>query len=160
MKQLKKSGSEHRSGSYEYFDYGELLKGIGNVISGLTLFVSAIAGISLLIAGVGVMNMMYISASERSQEIGIRMAVGATPAEIMKQFLLESVMLTLTGGIIGLLVGAMDAWLIAMFLPFKPVVTVGSIVGTFAISSIVGIVFGLLPAKSAANKNLIDILKS
>ena len=126
----------------------------------LTLFVSAIAGISLLIAGVGVMNMMYISASERSQEIGIRMAVGATPAEIMKQFLLESVMLTLTGGIIGLLVGAMDAWLIAMFLPFKPVVTVGSIVGTFAISSIVGIVFGLLPAKSAANKNLIDILKS
>ncbi|MBE7901824.1 FtsX-like permease family protein, partial [Paenibacillus polymyxa] len=83
----------------------------GNVISGLTLFVSAIAGISLLIAGVGVMNMMYISASERSQEIGIRMAVGATPAEIMKQFLLESVMLTLTGGIIGLLVGAMDAWL-------------------------------------------------
>ena len=160
MKQLKKSGSEHRSGSYEYFDYGELLKGIGNVISGLTLFVSAIAGISLLIAGVGVMNMMYISASERSQEIGIRMAVGATPAEIMKQFLLESVMLTLTGGIIGLLVGAMDAWLIAMFLPFKPVVTVGSIVGTFAISSIVGIVFDLLPAKSAANKNLIDILKS
>ena len=160
VKQLKKSGSEHRSGSYEYFDYGELLKGIGNVISGLTLFVSAIAGISLLIAGVGVMNMMYISASERSQEIGIRMAVGATPAEIMKQFLLESVMLTLTGGIIGLLVGAMDAWLIAMFLPFKPVVTVGSIVGTFAISSIVGIVFGLLPAKSAANKNLIDILKS
>ncbi len=100
-----------------------------------------------MIAGVGVMNMMYISASERSQEIGIRMAVGATPAEIMKQFLLESVMLTLTGGIIGLLVGAMDAWLIAMFLPFKPVVTVGSIVGTFAISSIVGIVFGLLPAK-------------
>ena len=160
VKQLKKSASEHRSGSYEYFDYGELLKGIGNVISGLTLFVSAIAGISLLIAGVGVMNMMYISASERSQEIGIRMAVGATPAEIMKQFLLESVMLTLTGGIIGLLVGAMDAWLIAMFLPFKPVVTVGSIVGTFAISSIVGIVFGLLPAKSAANKNLIDILKS
>ena len=113
-----------------------------------------------MIAGVGVMNMMYISASERSQEIGIRMAVGATPAEIMKQFLLESVMLTLTGGIIGLLVGAMDACLIAMFLPFKPVVTVGSIVGTFAISSIVGIVFGLLPAKSAANKNLIDILKS
>lgn len=99
VRQLKKSGSERRSGEYSYFDYGELLKGIGNVISALTLFVSAIAGISLLIAGVGVMNMMYISASERSQEIGIRMAVGATPAEIMKQFLLESVMLTLTGGV-------------------------------------------------------------
>ncbi|MFK5279197.1 ABC transporter permease, partial [Lacticaseibacillus paracasei] len=77
VRQLKKSGTERRNGSYQYFDYGELLKGIGNVISGLTLFVGAIAGISLLIAGVGVMNMMYISASERSQEIGIRMAVGA-----------------------------------------------------------------------------------
>jgi putative ABC transport system permease protein len=106
------------------------------------------------------MNMRYISASERSQEIGIRMAVGATPAEIMKQFLLESVMLTLTGGVVGLIVGALTAWIIAMFLPFKPVVTLGSIIGTFAISSIVGIVFGLLPAKSVANKNLIDILKS
>lgn len=160
VRQLKKSGSERRSGEYSYFDYGELLKGIGNVISALTLFVSAIAGISLLIAGVGVMNMMYISASERSQEIGIRMAVGATPAEIMKQFLLESVMLTLTGGVVGLIVGALTAWIVAMFLPFKPVVTLGSVIGTFAISSIVGIVFGLLPAKSAANKNLIDILKS
>ena len=77
------------------------------MISGLTLFVGAIAGISLLIAGVGVMNMMYISASERSQEIGIRMAVGATPAEIMKQFLLESVMLTLTGGVVGLVLGGL-----------------------------------------------------
>ncbi|WP_406531314.1 ABC transporter permease [Lacticaseibacillus paracasei] len=160
VRQLKKSGTERRNGSYQYFDYGELLKGIGNVISGLTLFVGAIAGISLLIAGVGVMNMMYISASERSQEIGIRMAVGATPAEIMKQFLLESVMLTLTGGVVGLVLGGLIAWMITAFLPFKPVITLGSIIGTFAISSIVGIVFGILPAKSAANKNLIDILKS
>lgn len=160
VRQLKKSGTERRNGSHQYFDYGELLKGIGNVISGLTLFVGAIAGISLLIAGVGVMNMMYISASERSQEIGIRMAVGATPAEIMKQFLLESVMLTLTGGVVGLVLGGLIAWMITAFLPFKPVITLGSIIGTFAISSIVGIVFGILPAKSAANKNLIDILKS
>ncbi|WP_143875589.1 FtsX-like permease family protein, partial [Oenococcus oeni] len=80
---LKKKGSHRNKGEYSFTDMGELLSGIGKVISALTYFVSAIAGISLFIAGIGVMNMMYISVSERTQEIGIRLAVGASPRDIM-----------------------------------------------------------------------------
>ncbi|WP_330664298.1 ABC transporter permease, partial [Anaerostipes caccae] len=77
------------------------MKGIGSVINSLTYFISAIAGISLFIAGIGVMNMMYISVSERTREIGIRLAIGATPKNILFQFLLEAVLLTGIGGLIG-----------------------------------------------------------
>ncbi|WP_143808057.1 ABC transporter permease, partial [Oenococcus oeni] len=98
---LKKKGSHRNKGEYSFTDMGELLSGIGKVISALTYFVSAIAGISLFIAGIGVMNMMYISVSERTQEIGIRLAVGASPRDIMNQFLLEAVLLTTFGGLIG-----------------------------------------------------------
>nr|WP_239643112.1 ABC transporter permease [Oenococcus oeni] len=156
---LKKKGSHRNKGEYSFTDMGELLSGIGKVISALTYFVSAIAGISLFIAGIGVMNMMYISVSERTQEIGIRLAVGASPRDIMNQFLLEAVLLTTFGGLIGFGLGVGSAWLFSLLLPFKAVTTFGSFILAFSVSTIVGIIFGILPAKQAANKNLIDILK-
>ncbi|GAJ27105.1 cell division protein FtsX [Liquorilactobacillus sucicola DSM 21376 = JCM 15457] len=156
---LKKNGSSRKTGSYEYTDMGSLLSGISKVISSLTYFISAIAGISLFIAGIGVMNMMYISVSERTQEIGIRLAVGASARSIMLQFLLEAIMLTVFGGLLGFLIGWGTAALISLALPFKAIVTVSSFLLAFGVSSLVGIVFGLLPAKQAANKNLIDILR-
>lgn len=156
---LKKNGSSRKAGSYEYTDMGSLLSGISKVISSLTYFISAIAGISLFIAGIGVMNMMYISVSERTQEIGIRLAVGASGRSIMLQFLLEAIMLTVFGGLLGFLIGWGTAALISLALPFKAIVTFGSFLLAFGVSSLVGIVFGLLPAKQAANKNLIDILR-
>ncbi|WP_415588984.1 ABC transporter permease [Liquorilactobacillus ghanensis] len=159
VKYLKKHGSQHKQGSYEYFDIGSMLKSVAKVIDALTVFISAIAGISLFIAGIGVMNMMYTSVAERTQEIGIRLAVGAQPRTIMLQFLLEAVMLTVTGGLLGFLLGVGLAKGISLALPFKAVVTFSSFLLAFGVSALVGILFGLLPAKQAANKNLIDILR-
>lgn len=159
VKFLKKNGTQHKNGHYEYFDLGKLLKSISKVIDELTIFISAIAGISLFIAGIGVMNMMYTSVSERTQEIGIRLAVGAQPNSILLQFLLEAVMLTVSGGLLGFALGGLLAKLISLALPFKAILTLNSFLLAFGVSAFVGIVFGILPAKQAANKNLIDILR-
>ncbi|MDR2660980.1 MAG: ABC transporter permease [Lactobacillaceae bacterium] len=157
--QLNKKGSHHNDGTYEFFDMQSLLKGIGTVIQGITYFIVAVAGISLFIAGIGVMNMMYISVSERTQEIGIRMAVGASQRQILWQFLIEAMMLTLIGGMIGYLSGVGIAMLVSIFLPFKASVSISTFLLAFGTSTIVGLIFGILPAKTASNKNLIDILR-
>ncbi len=159
VKLLQQSGSQRSLGDYYYFDAGALLSGISKVIKGLTYFISAIAGISLFIAGIGVMNMMYISVSERTKEIGIRLAIGATPTLIMWQFLLEAIILTVSGGLIGFALGYGTAVLISLMLPFNPVITLNTFFLAFGVSSSVGLVFGILPAKQAADKNLIDILR-
>ncbi|MBN7274224.1 FtsX-like permease family protein [Ligilactobacillus pobuzihii] len=159
VKFLKKRGLSRHSGSYEAIDMGKALKQISSVINALTYFISAIAAISLFIAGIGVMNMMYISVSERTQEIGIRLAVGAKPSNIMLQFLLEAVMLTLSGGLLGFVFGWGLASLISLALPFNASVSLGSFLLAAGVSSGVGIVFGILPARQAAQKNLIDTLR-
>ncbi|WP_277894980.1 ABC transporter permease, partial [Enterococcus lactis] len=105
INQLKEKGSLKHLGEYEVLDTAMLTKGIGQILSTITYFITAVAGISLFIAGVGVMNMMYISVSERTKEIGIRRALGATRKSIMLQFLLEGLILTLSGGLIGYLLG-------------------------------------------------------
>jgi putative ABC transport system permease protein len=156
---LEKHGSQRKAGTYQYMDDGSFLEGISKAISGITIFIAAVAGISLFIAGIGVMNMMYISVAERTQEIGIRLSVGATPKNIMWQFLLEAIMLTVSGGLIGFGLGIGLAMLVAMFLPFSAVVSASASIIAFGVSSFVGIIFGLLPARLAANKNLIDILR-
>ncbi|HDV0891964.1 TPA: ABC transporter permease, partial [Enterococcus faecalis] len=110
IKQLKDKGSLRHLGEYEVLDTAMLTKGIGQILSTITYFITAVAGISLFIAGVGVMNMMYISVSERTKEIGIRRALGATRKSIMLQFLLEGLILTISGGIIGYLLGMIFAY--------------------------------------------------
>ena len=161
VKYLEKNGSAKDKGTYNYFDIGSVLQQISKFMDTLTLFISAIAGISLFIAGIGVMNMMYISVSERTQEIGIRLAIGATPRNILMQFLLEAIMLTVSGGLIGFVLGWFLANGIAVFIPgnIKAVVTLNSFLLAFGVSTAVGVIFGILPARQAANKNLIDILR-
>lgn len=156
---LKSEGSHRYSGQYDFINTGDLLKGIGKIINGLTYFIGAIAGISLIIAGIGVMNMMYISVSERTQEIGIKLAVGASSKTIMLQFLFEAMILTLSGGIIGLILGSSVAYIISLLLPFRAVISIESIILSISVSLLVGIIFGILPAKRAANKNLIEIIR-
>lgn len=158
---LKKHGENRHVGNYSYFDEGAILKSISTVMDVLTYFISAIAGISLFIAGIGVMNMMYISVSERTQEIGIRLAVGATQKNILWQFLLESIMLTVGGGITGFVIGWMLSSLISLLIPYHihAVVTFGNFLLAFGVSTAVGIIFGMLPASQAAKRNLIDILR-
>ncbi|MCT3067709.1 FtsX-like permease family protein [Leuconostoc citreum] len=157
--QLNSSGSQHNTGDYQFYDMAAMLKGISAVIKGITYFIVAVASISLFIAGIGVMNMMYIAVSERTQEIGIRMAVGASQNQILWQFLIEAVLLTLSGGMIGYLGGLGIAMGISVFLPFKASVSLATFILAFGTSTVVGLVFGILPAKTASNKNLIDILR-
>lgn len=155
---LKTTGSMKDLGTYNYFDISEMLEGISKVLNQITIFIALIGGISLFIAGIGMMNMMFISVSERTKEIGIRRAIGATKGNITMQFLLEGVVVTVIGGIFGYLFGLLMAMIISAFLPFKAAVDVGPIVVALLISLVIGVVFSYAPAKSAANKNVIEIL--
>ena len=146
-------------GAYQVFDMALMMDGIGNILTMVTYFISAIAGISLLIAGVGVMNMMYISVSERTKEIGIRRALGATKSSVRNQFLLEGLAITMIGGLTGLLLGVVVSSVASNFLPFPAVVDLFSVLLTVIISSAIGLFFSVMPANSAAQKDLIDILR-
>ncbi len=156
---LELHGSMKEEGSYFIFDMALMLDGIGNILSMITIFISAIAGISLLIAGVGVMNMMYISVSERTREIGIRRALGATRRSIRNQFLLEGLALTLIGGFSGLALGYLISKILTGVLPFEPVIDMNSVLITTLISGSIGLFFSFMPANSAARKDLIDIMR-
>ena len=158
---LNKNGSGMPDGSYSYNDTEEMMKGINKVFDGITYFVAAVAGISLFIAGIGVMNVMYISVTERTEEIAIRRAFGANSRDIELQFLVESVVLCVLGGIIGLILGILIASLVDAVTPdyIKSVVSISSVVIAVGVSMLIGIVFGWIPARAAAKKELIDIIK-
>lgn len=119
----------------------------------------AIAAISLVVGGIGIMNIMLVSVAERTREIGIRKAVGASNGNILAQFLVESVFLALIGGIIGILLGLVLAWLISVVSPLKASVSFWMIVLGFGFSAAVGIFFGIYPARRAAGLNPIEALR-
>lgn len=156
---LSEQGTSRALGSYSSFEMSELTDGIGSVLSMLTLFISGIAGISLLIAGVGVMNMMYTSVAERTKEIGIRRAVGASQKDIRNQFLAEGLLLTISSGIIGYLFGFVIAYLISLFLPFRVSVDIFTVSLAIGVTGFIGLVFSIMPANQAAKKDLVEILR-
>lgn len=125
----------------------------------LTLFLGSIAAVSLLVGGIGIMNIMLVSVTERTREIGIRMAVGARSSQIRMQFLTESVVLSLAGGIIGILLGAGLAILVSRLLGFPTLVSTLSIIVSFAFSAAVGVFFGYYPAHRAASLDPIEALR-
>ncbi|MDD5430880.1 MAG: ABC transporter permease [Candidatus Pacebacteria bacterium] len=143
----------------------DALKMVGSVMSVLTLFLAAVAAISLLVGGVGIMNIMLVSVTERTREIGLRKALGATEKDILNQFLLESIALTAMGGFIGIVLGTSLSFLTAIGLskfanlnwPFTFPVS-AALMG-IGISALVGLVFGLYPAKKAAHKDPIEALR-
>ena len=134
------------------------------VIIGLS-FLAAIASISLIVGGIGIMNIMLVSVIERTKEIGLRKSVGATDSDILQQFLVESVMLTVVGGVIGIALGAIvvtAAWLIinhvaAISWAFE--FPLSAILLAVIVSSVTGIVFGLYPARQAAKKSPVEALR-
>ena len=118
-----------------------------------------VAGVSLLVGGIGIMNIMLVSVTERTREIGIRQAIGATPLDIRMQFLTEALILSLTGGILGVCIGILGAWLFGKFGGMPTVVYPYSVFLAFTSAAVVGILFGYLPANKAANLNPIDALR-
>ncbi|MEC6748185.1 ABC transporter permease [Marinilactibacillus sp. XAAS-LB27] len=155
---LEDNGTMRNMGSYEYFDMSALDDGLSQVLRGITLFVASVAGISLFIAGIGVMNMMYISVSERTKEIGIRRALGASQKSIRAQFVLEGVMMTSIGGVVGYLLGWIFSGIASVFLPFSTGIDVLTIVICIGVSALVGLIFSYAPANAASKKEIIEIL--
>ncbi|PWK15845.1 ABC transporter permease [Tumebacillus permanentifrigoris] len=125
----------------------------------MTTLLAGIAGISLLVGGIGIMNIMLVSVTERTREIGIRKAIGATRGAIMRQFLIESVMLSLLGGIIGIGLGIGIAKLVSQFSTLTTTISLSPILYAFFFSMMVGVVFGVYPARKAARLNPIDALR-
>ena len=132
---------------------------INSVLGILTSFIGAIAAISLVVGGIGIMNIMLVSVTERTREIGIRKSIGATTGNIMVQFLMEAVIISLIGGAVGLSLGIIGAYVIGSFAGFEPSISAFLVFGTLIFSSVVGIFFGIYPAKKAATLNPIDALR-
>jgi putative ABC transport system permease protein len=125
----------------------------------MSLLLGAVASISLIVGGIGIMNIMLVSVTERTREIGIRMAIGARKNDILMQFMTEAVMLTLIGGLLGIALGAIGATIVSKILSWPTLISIQSITVAFFFSGAIGIFFGFYPAKKAAGLNPIDALR-
>ncbi len=140
-------------------DLKEIIEAVSSSTRILTLLLGAVAAISLLVGGIGIMNIMLVSVTERTREIGIRLAIGALEREVLLQFLVESIVLSSLGGIIGIIVGITGAWAgtVAFEIPF--IIDFRVIILAFSFSTAVGIIFGYFPARKAAHLDPIDALR-
>lgn len=136
------------------------IESFDKILSTLSLFVTLAASISLLVGGIGVMNIMLVTVVERTKEIGIRKALGAKNRDILKQFLFESIILTVLGGLVGIGVGILFGLLAGVVMGIHPIFSLTSIIVSLSISVIVGIIFGVSPARRAAKLNPIDALRT
>lgn len=126
----------------------------------LSILLSAIASVSLVVGGIGIMNIMLVSVKERTQEIGLRKALGAPEQSILQQFLIEAVILSTAGGIIGISLGVSITLLIGVFTPLKPSVPISAIVLATGVSGGIGLIFGVIPARQAAKLDPVVALRS
>ena len=117
------------------------------------------AGISLVVGGIGIMNIMYVSVTERTREIGLRMSVGARGIDILSQFLIEAILISVTGGIIGVLLGVFASWTMKTLLQWPVSVQAWTVLLAFVVCTITGVFFGWYPAKKAANLDPIEAIR-
>ena len=149
----------HGHNDFSVLRQDQLLDVAGNVINRITAFVSSIAAIALLVGGIGIMDIMLVSVSERTREIGIRKAVGATNRQILTQFLIEGCVLTIGGGIIGIIISLLINVGLRVYTNWQPVVSPLVMLLAVGVTAIVGIVFSATPALKAARKDPIDALR-
>lgn len=145
--------------SYQVMNMEEIAAGIGKITTIMTTIIGSIAGISLVVGGIGVMNIMFVSVTERTREIGIRKSLGASRGQILTQFLIESVVLTLIGGLIGIGIGYGGAALVSAIAGWPSLVSWQVVCGGVLFSMLIGVVFGMLPANKAAKLDPIEALR-
>lgn len=156
--------SKNQEKDFEVRNFAEIQEKIQSTVNIMAALLSAIASVALLVGGIGIMNIMLVSVTERTKEIGIRMAIGAKASDIRLQFLVESVILSLAGGLAGVITGVVGANLVGFLasinqVDLTPSISLMSIIISFAFSALVGIGFGFYPAYKASNLNPIDALR-
>jgi len=149
----------NESNDFEVLTQMEIIRTLNTVSGMLTNLLSAIAAISLLIGGVGIMNIMYVSVTERTREIGLRMSVGARGADILNQFLIEAVLISVTGGAAGIILGEILSLIMAKVLSWPPSVNIISILVAFTFCTMIGVFFGYYPALKASKLDPIEALR-
>jgi putative ABC transport system permease protein len=150
---------ESAENDFRVMSQSELIETVSSITDILTYLLGAIAGISLLVGGIGIMNIMFVSVTERTREIGLRMSIGGRGTDILKQFLVESMLLSILGGALGIIFGYLIAIVAGSIMESPIVVTTQSVVLAFVVCFIIGVFFGWYPARKAANLNPIDALR-
>ena len=158
MRERRNIAAGERS-NFSVIDMTEVAGVMQTTIGVMTTFLSAIAGVSLLVGGIGIMNIMLVSVTERTREIGIRLAIGATEREVMLQFLVEAALLSAGGGLLGITLGLIGAASIAPAINVPFVFQTGTVLQAFFFSAAVGVIFGFMPARRAARLNPIEALR-
>ena len=150
---------QDQANDFNILNQAELAQTAGNITKVLTLLLGAIASVSLVVGGIGIMNIMLVSVTERTREIGIRLAIGAQGRDVLWQFLLEAVLLSCLGGVIGIGIGVGGARLVTVVSGFQTFVSSSSVAFAFGFSAAIGIFFGFYPARKAARLDPIDALR-
>jgi putative ABC transport system permease protein len=150
---------DSQENDFRVMSQSELIATVSSITNMLTILLGAIAGISLLVGGIGIMNIMFVSVTERTREIGLRMSIGGRGNDILKQFLVESILLSILGGIIGVIFGYLIAKGAGSLMDVPPVIRVQTVVLAFTVCFAIGVFFGWYPARKAANLNPIDALR-
>jgi putative ABC transport system permease protein len=144
---------------FNVLNQSDIVATASSVTTTFTILLGSVAGISLLVGGIGIMNMMLTTVTERTREIGLRKAIGAKKKDINTQFLLEAIMLTFIGGLLGVMGGYLVSYLVRKFANIATSVSLGSVLLAFGVSALIGIVFGYYPARRASKLNPIDALR-
>lgn len=155
----RRSIAAGKSDDFNVRDTQDIAQALASTTNTMTLLLGAIAAVSLLVGGIGIMNIMLVSVTERTREIGIRLAIGARTRDVLTQFLVESVALSTIGGIIGLLLGIGGTWAVTKRLDMPFVLSPGVVLLGFSFSVAIGVIFGFFPARKAALLNPIDALR-